>query len=116
MQNQNNGFSLIGKWKNVTTTNTQPSIELFFYDYMNVTIRLNPGGEFENDYYIEKKPDYSILRFANKETGEIGLSVFLFKIVDESTLQVQVVDKYDAPEWDNNAEEINVGFLKREKD
>lgn len=109
-------FSLIGKWKNVTKSNDKSSFELFFYDNEKVVIRLTPGNEFLYNYSIENKVDYSILRFENEVTGEIGLLVILFKMEDTNTLKVQVIDKNDIPEWDNNASEINIGFLKRRKD
>jgi hypothetical protein len=109
-------FSLIGKWKNVTKSNDKSSIELFFYDNEKMAIRITPGNEFQYHYSIESKVDYSILRFANEATGEIGLLVILFKIEDRNTLKVQVIDKNDIPEWDYNASEINNGFLRRKKE
>lgn len=109
-------FSLIGKWKNCKKSNDKSSIELFFYDTEKVAIRITPGNEFQYHYSIESKIDYSILRFANEATGEIGLLVILFKIEDRNTLKVQVIDKNDIPEWNNTASEIDIGFLKRGKD
>lgn len=113
---ENNDFSLLGKWSNESSIEPNSpaiSLELIFLSDKKIVINLNPGEQFQYNYSVEDKDDYSVLRFANDETGKSNLSILLFKIIDENTIKVQVLDYDKLPKWNKKESPINTGVLKR---
>lgn len=112
---ENEQFDLNGKWISQGNEKGVGNVELNFYSPRRLVLKLNPGGEIEYNYTIDRRQDYFVLYLFKKSEMKDSARIYLLKVVDNEKIKFQATRQTNRIRWQKRENKFNTGIAIRAK-